>query len=220
MKTVIVTGAGSGLGKELTLRYANPGDRFLLIGRRLDKLTPVVEVLEAKGIESAAYSCDISDLRAVRQLMSMVRANFEQVDMLINCAGVGYFGPLASTSEQEIHAMVDINLKGTIFMTQSFEPIVRKRVLTIISTAGLKGKPNEAVYVASKYGVRGFMESLQNEFEGQERFTSVYMGGMDTPFWDESDHIADKSRLKSPVEVAEEIFQMDDGRLEIHINKK
>jgi len=74
---------------------------------------------------------------------------------------------------------------------------------------------NEAVYVASKFAVRGFTESLQKEYEGSGiKFNAVYMGGMDTPFWDESDHIRDKSRLRSAKEIAEIIIgQMDQASI-------
>ena len=62
--------------------------------------------------------------------------------------------------------------------------------MNIISTAGLRGKVNEAVYAASKFAVRGFTESLQKEYEGSRmKINAVYMGGMDTPFWEGSNHV-------------------------------
>jgi short-subunit dehydrogenase len=90
-------------------------------------------------------------------------------------------------------------------------------VINIISTAGLKGKVNESVYCASKYAVRGFTESLQEELKDKLDVTAVYMGGMATPFWDQSTHIKDKSRLKSATEVAKYIFKHDDGRRVIEV---
>lgn len=118
-------------------------------------------------------------------------------------------------NEQQITEMLTANVLGTILMTKAFLPYILKndegRIINIISTAGLRGKLNEAVYVASKFAVRGFTESLQKEYEGSKiKFNAVYMGGMDTPFWDESDHIKDKSRLSSAREVAETIIQQMD----------
>ena len=116
--------------------------------------------------------------------------------------------------------MIDINVKGTILVTLGLLPHMKGSIINIISTAGLKGKVNEAVYVASKFAVRGFTESLQKEYENSHLvITAVYMGGMNTPFWDETEHIKDKSRLKSPEDVAKEIKDKDDGRSEIHIGK-
>ena len=108
---------------------------------------------------------------------------------LVNNAGVGHFGPFADNSKQQISEMLDTNVLGTILMTKAVLPLLLKngegRIMNIISTAGLRGKVNEAVYVASKFAVRGFTESLQKEYEGsQMKINAVYMGGMDTPFWD------------------------------------
>lgn len=89
--------------------------------------------------------------------------------------------------------------------------------MNIISTAGLRGKVNESVYCASKFAIRGFSESLLKELEGRIKVVAVYMGGMDTPFWNNTDHVKDKSRFKSPREVALKIKELDDGRCEIVI---
>jgi len=94
-------------------------------------------------------------------------------------------------------------------------------ILNIISTAGLRGKVNEDVYAASKFAVRGFTESLQKEYEASTiKITAVYMGGMDTPFWTDSDHISDRSRLRSPSEVAKLIIhQLDEASIIIESKK-
>lgn len=93
---------------------------------------------------------------------------------------------------------------------QSALPLIRAsegRILTIISTAGLRGKVHESIYCASKFAVKGFTESLQKEWENDPiAITAVYMGGMNTPFWDNSSHVADPSGLKGPEVVAEQIL--------------
>ena len=113
---------------------------------------------------------------------------------------------------KQISEMLDTNVLGTILMTQAVLPLLQEqgegRIMNIISTAGLRGKVNEAVYVASKFAVRGFTESLQKEYENsQMKINAVYMGGMDTPFWAGSNHVTDTSRFRSPKEVAEMIFE-------------
>ena len=152
--------------------------------------------------------------------LKQISSKYENIDYLINNAGVGNFGPIEELSLDDLNKMIDTNVKGTIMITQGLLPNVKERILNIISTAGLKGKKNESIYVASKFAVRGFTESLQKELEYKDiKITAVYMGGMDTPFWDNTDHIKDKSRLKSPAKVAKEIKSMDDGRAEIIISK-
>jgi len=221
MKKILITGAGSGLGFELAKAYGAQGHYIVLVGRTEGKLVEAQNSLAEHGIQSECHVCDISDFDSVSLLRETIEKRHGAIDYLVNNAGVGFFGPLHTLELDEINMMLDINVKGTILMTQSFMNCTLERILNIISTAGLKGKPNESAYVATKFAVRGFSESLQKEFEGQAlKVTAVYMGGMNTPFWDESTHIKDKSRLKSAKDVAEEIVQKDDGRPEIIIGGK
>ncbi|MBX9975601.1 SDR family oxidoreductase [Cytobacillus firmus] len=205
MKSVIITGAGSGLGKELALLFAKQGFHTILTGRTLDKLQSVEKEIHEAGGSAQSFSLDITILQEISSLMTQIQSH--DLYGLINNAGVGHFGPLDHLGEQEIQDMLQTNVLGTIYMTQAVLPSFKEKngglLMNIISTAGLKGKVNESVYAASKFAVRGFTESLQKEFENTDiKVKAVYMGGMDTPFWDESDHIKNKSRLRSPEEVA------------------
>ncbi|WP_066070013.1 SDR family NAD(P)-dependent oxidoreductase [Neobacillus soli] len=214
MKTIIVTGAGSGLGKELARLYSQQGYHLLLTGRTIEKLIKAKQEIEVDGGKADILQLDIRNAQEVSKMAEQI-SHLYVIYGLINNAGVGHFGPFLEMNEQQITEMLTANVLGTILMTKAFLPYILKnnegRIMNIISTAGLRGKVNEAVYVASKFAVRGFTESLQKEYEGSKiKFNAVYMGGMDTPFWDESDHIKDKSRLSSAKEVAETIIQQMD----------
>ncbi|TLS35713.1 SDR family NAD(P)-dependent oxidoreductase [Pseudalkalibacillus caeni] len=224
MKTIVVTGGGSGLGKELSKQLAGKDIHIFLLGRNHQFLDRTQKEVEEQHGVATSLICDIRNPEAVNSVLQSILQAENKVDMLINNAGLGFFGPLETISVQEIDQMVDTNIKGTIYMTQAFLPYLKKQkkssIINIISTAGQKGKVNESVYVASKYAVRGFTESLWKELEGSGvTATAVYMGGMDTPFWEDSTHISDRSRLKSPEEVASEIIEQLDGREEIFINR-
>ena len=163
MNNILITGAGSGLGAELSRLYSNKDARIILIGRTTSKLQTVVQELEQNGNEAVAYVCDISDHKSVEKVSQKIIEKYKTIDTLINCAGIGHFGPFPDLGLHEIDQMININLKGTIFMTQAFINVISNKVINIISTAGLKGKVNESVYVASKFAVRGLTESLQKE---------------------------------------------------------
>jgi short-subunit dehydrogenase len=131
---------------------------------------------------------------------------------------------LNEANDDDLVTMFETNVLGPIRLTKAFLPQLEKgnsTILNIISTAGLRGKKNESLYVASKFALRGFGESLQKEYEDFGlRVVNAYMGGMDTPFWDESDHISDPSRLRSPGEVAEIIVKEYQSNEEIVIESK
>lgn len=210
MKALLITGAGSGLGKELALLFSQNNFHILLMGRSQDKLQSVKTEIEQIGGHADVIQADIRSYQEIADKVKKISEHYTLYG-LVNNAGIGYFGPFNKMDENEIVEMTETNILGTVFMTKAVLPIFEQQnsghVLNIISTAGLRGKVNEAVYVASKFAVRGFTESLQKEYENSDiKFTAVYMGGMDTPFWENSDHIKDPSRLRSPKEVAEIIF--------------
>lgn len=211
-ETILITGAGTGLGKELALNYASLGHTIILTGRREDVLHTVQNEIQSNGGKAYYFTLDITNYEElVRKVNHIVEEH--DVHVLINNAGIGCFGSLNELEMEDINECITTNINGTIFMTKALLPHLLKlqnaKVMNIISTAGLKGKVNESVYVASKYAIRGFTESLQKEWEGSIAFKAVYMGGMATPFWDHTDHIADKTRLKDPKVIAEKIIQLD-----------
>ncbi|WP_188207312.1 SDR family NAD(P)-dependent oxidoreductase [Alkalibacillus aidingensis] len=219
MKKALITGAGSGLGQALALAYAKADYYIYLVGRNENKLAETKQLIEEQGQQASIHTCDITDWEAVEKLAS----NLTDVDVLINNAGVGFFDTIDQLTKQEIDTMVNVNVHGMIYMTKHFIESVNQnqgRVLNIISTAGLTGKVKESAYCASKYAQRGFTESLQKEWADEDiAVTAVYMGGMNTPFWNESDYVPDPSVLPSPEDYAKQIINQDDGRAEIHVDK-
>lgn len=219
MATVAITGAGSGLGRALALEYAKHDYKVYLLGRTDSKLHMVSkEINNLKG-ESEVILCDVSESASV----SIAFQQIGELDVFINNAGIGIFNPVEDLTNEDIDLTLNTNVKGTITTVQHALPLIRKskgRILTIISTAGLHGKVNESLYCASKFAVRGFTESLQEEWKNEDiSITAVYMGGMNTPFWDDSTHVKDASHLKGPEVVAEQIYNEDDGRNEIMIDR-
>ncbi|ALX48958.1 SDR family NAD(P)-dependent oxidoreductase [Lentibacillus amyloliquefaciens] len=219
MSTVAITGAGSGLGRALALKYAKNDYKVFLLGRDDTKLHLVQKEIQQKGGHAEVILCDVQEPASV----SIAFQQIGELDVFINNAGVGIFGPLEDYTSEDIDKTLNTNVKGAILTVQSALPLIRKnsgRILTIISTAGLRGKVHESIYSASKFAVKGLTESLQKEWKDDPiAITAVYMGGMNTPFWDKSSHVEDPSVLKGPEGVAEQIFNEDDGRSEIVIDQ-
>jgi short-subunit dehydrogenase len=214
MKTIIITGAGSGLGKELSLLFSQQGYHVLLTGRSVGNLSAVKEEIEKAGGVADYVVLNVQKEADILNRVNEISMNHKVVG-LVNNAGVGRFGPFGNITQQEISEMLDTNVLGTILMTEAVLPLLQEQgeglLINIISTAGLRGKVNEAVYAASKFAVRGFTESLQKEYENSPiNIKAVYMGGMDTPFWEGSNHIEDASRFRSAKEVAKMIIEQID----------
>jgi uncharacterized protein len=224
MKPLIITGAGTGLGAALAEKYAKLGHHVILVGRTLSKLNETKQIIEQQNGRASIYLCDIKNAEEVMKMVTELQNEYDSIDGVINNAGIGYFEKLENLTYMQINDMIDTNIKGTILLTAQLLPLFKKqnsgKIMNIISTAGLRGKVNESVYVASKFAVRGFTESLMKELEQTNiQVTAVYMGGMSTPFWTDTDHIKDKSRLKNPLDVAQQIVEYDDGRSEIFIDR-
>lgn len=220
-QVVAITGASSGLGAALAKQYAQKGAHVCLLGRSKEKLKASFNAQEGSY---SVHELNIVNKEEVAAVFHKLSKEFGEVDMLINNAGTGYFGLAEDLGTEELDTMLDVNVKGTIYPTQAVLPQMKKRnkgtIVNIISTAGLVGKANESGYVASKFAVRGFTESLQAELsDTMIRISGIYMGGMDTPFWDGIFSDEKRKVLMQPQDVAEIIVHNLDERANLSVDE-
>ena len=203
-ENIVITGAGSGLGRALAMQFSQKENHLHLIGRTKSKLVKTEKKLSGS---SEIHLLDIRKKEDVEKVFSRI----DKVDILVNNAGTGIFAKVENLKKEDINQMIDTNLKGTIFCTQEVLKKMKGEnkgmIINIISTAGKKGKATESVYCASKFGVRGFTDSLEKELKQSNiQIKAVYMGGMNTPFWDGIMEEEKKKKLMSPSDVAEIIL--------------
>ncbi len=176
MAVAIVVGASSGLGLEI-VRLLEAGGRTVVGVSRRGETT----------VRGDASKRDTA-LRALHDADKLTIAH-GPVDLLVNCAGVGIYGPAGSYDDAAIAAVFDANLVATIVFCEVFAPRFKDAggtIVNVLSTAALTGKPNETIYCAAKWGARGYSEALRAEAKGTKlRVMSVAPGGMNTPFWAE-----------------------------------
>ncbi len=207
-KIVVITGAGSGLGASLAKKYSELGACVVLLGRTKEKLMRTAKALKNTNF---IYEVDVSVNEEVEKVFEAINKEIGDIDILINNAGVGSFDFVEDIDEKSIHDMIDINLKGTIFCTQAVLKQMKMRnhgyIINIISKSGKRPKMHESVYCASKFGMRGFAETLAIELEDTPiRVTNVYMGNMNTEFWSDPNQPEKKERFIDPDDMADIII--------------
>jgi 3-oxoacyl-[acyl-carrier protein] reductase len=177
-KVAVVTGASRGIGAAVARELHGAGASVGLLSRSGDDL----------GLDGAlGVECDVRDLSQVERGVDAVVERFGRLDVAVANAGVGAYGPFVELDPEQLDLMVDVNLKGTMFLARATLPHLvesgESDFVALASEAGRRGLPNEAVYCASKFGQVGFVRALDHELrEKGVRCTNVCPGGVATDF--------------------------------------
>jgi len=181
----VVTGAASGIGAALADQLAGKGCGLALCDRNAEQLAGVAAAARAKGVKVSEHVFDVADRGALEALPAAVLAEHGRVSLLINNAGVALMGRFDQVSLADFEWLMDINFWGPVRLTHAFLPHLLAQpaahIVNLSSVFGLFAPPGQAPYVASKFGVRGFSESLRHELEGTSvGLTVVHPGGVRT----------------------------------------
>jgi NADP-dependent 3-hydroxy acid dehydrogenase YdfG len=177
-KVALVTGASGGIGAAVARRLHAAGASLGLLSRSGDDL----------GLERAlGLVCDVRDRTAVGVAADEVVERFGHLDVVVANAGVGAYGPFVELDPERLEAMIDVNLKGTLYTAAATVPHLiaagEGDFVSLASVAGLRAFPGEAVYNASKFGQVGFTRALDHELrERGVRATCICPGGVKTGF--------------------------------------
>lgn len=188
-RTVLITGASSGIGAATALAFAADGARLLLAARRIDKLVDVAE--QARKLGAAAVHCiqlDVRNAEAVAAEIAALPAEWKEIDVLVNNAGLSRgLDKLHAGKISDWEEMIDTNIKGLLYVTRAVVPgmVERNRghVINIGSTAGHLAYANGAVYCGTKAAVHFINDGLRDDLLGTNvRVTSVDPGMVETDF--------------------------------------
>lgn len=165
-KLVLVTGGGSGIGRETALAFAREGARVVVTDLREEGARETQRRIEATGGRAATYVVDVADAEAMRALAATVEREHGVVDVLVNNAGIGAAGRFLETSLETWKKVLDVNVMGVVHGCHAFLPSMVARgqgghVVNLASLAGYFAAPDMPVYAASKFAVLGFSESLR-----------------------------------------------------------
>lgn len=184
-KVVLITGGSTGLGAETARLLAARGAKVAIAARRKSKLDDVVSQIEQEGGQARAYTLDVTDKHQVEAVVAAVVADFGQLDVLINNAGIMPIRPMAEVNTDEWDAMIDVNLKGTLYGIAAVLPRFTAQnhghIINLSSVAGIKVfAPGGTVYSGTKFAVRAISEGLRQEVGEHIRVTSIEPGAVDS----------------------------------------
>ena len=218
-EVVVITGASSGIGRAAALAFAKRGATVVLAARRADVLADVARECEGYGARALAVPTDVTDPAAVENLAKTAVREFGEIDIWINNAGTGVFGPYQNADIALHRRTVEVNLFGAMHGAAAVLPIFLRQghgtLITNISLGGWSPTPFAAAYTASKFGLRGFTASLRQELVNfpDIHVCSVFPAMVDTPGFVHGANMSGRNLdpgplLYRPQDVAETFVQL------------
>ena len=209
---LLVTGASSGIGREISRKLCKEGHEVILASRSKEKLNSLHNELKKLGYKSHVIPCDIRVEDEVNHLYEE-SSKLGFVDCVINNAGIGKFSSINKMSIEDWDEQINTNLRSSFLTTRLFvKKMIEKKegkFVFINSVAGKYGHSfsSSTAYVASKCGLKGFADSLRTELrEHNIKVISVYPGAIDTNFWDSINVDFPRDEMLSSSDLAEAIF--------------
>ncbi|MCK6541975.1 SDR family oxidoreductase [bacterium] len=199
---VAVTGATGGIGAAAVKAWLAEGADVFAMSRTSKHDT--TNDLKSRLI---SIPCDIRSEKSVEEAVSKISEHTPTLDVLVHCAGVGFFDTIENTMHRDWTQVIDTNLNGSFYLTKALLPLMRKsskaHIFLVGSTAGRKGFIKNGAYSASKFGLFGFCEVLREEMRPLGiRVTHLTVGGVRTDFWEKNKTTFDTQTMIPPADIA------------------
>jgi short-subunit dehydrogenase len=187
---ILVTGASSGIGRCLALRYAGEGARVALVARGESELEKVASEIREAGGDDLVLPCDVAEREQVESCTASALEGFGGIDLLVNNAGYGHHRSFLEWDVSDMERLMRVNYFGTLYFTKALLPqMVERRsgwLVFVSSVAGKIASPEEAAYAASKFAMEGLASALSLEVEDAGIHVLIVRPGViRTPFFDE-----------------------------------
>lgn len=204
LKSILITGASSGIGEATARVFAANGWRVSMAARRIDRLNEIKNEIEATGGQAQSIQADVMTQEDIRTMVQQSIERWGHIDVLLNNAGFGRFGWLENLDPvREVRNQIEVNLLGTILTSQAILPHMIERksghIINMCSMGGLVATPTYSIYAASKFGVRGFSQALRREVGVWGiNVSAVFPGGVVTEFAEKSGSTKRKTGISTP----------------------
>lgn len=211
-KIVIITGASSGIGLAAAIAFAKQKTKLMLAARRENKLIAACEEIKKLGAEAEYMLVDVAKESDVKKLIEKTLQRYNRIDILVNNSGYGHFFPLAQTTSQQMHDIMEVNFFGTFYASHEVLPIMIKQqsghIINISSVAGKRVfRQTGGAYNITKFAMQGFTEALRMELINTPiRVTSICPVTTVTEFFDLAKEQTGKSaKILGPAQTAEHV---------------
>ncbi|WP_374664220.1 SDR family NAD(P)-dependent oxidoreductase [Acinetobacter sp.] len=198
-KVAAITGAGSGIGRQLALQLAQQGANLALSDMNEQGLAETLHLLKAYPVQVTLTKLDVADCEAVYAWAEQCFKDFGKVNLIFNNAGVALASTVEGMSYDELEWIFNINFWGVVYGTKAFLPYLKQsgegHIINTSSLFGLTAQPTQSAYNATKFAVRGFTEALRQELDMEQSgvsATSVHPGGIRT-------NIANAARMSDSI---------------------
>lgn len=204
-KVVVITGASSGIGREIAKLFLKKGYSLIISGRNEEGF----DYAQGKAGVDIVLG-DITKKETRKKIQDIVANKYKQLDILINNAGITYIQPFEENTEEQINMIFEINLKAPMLLTQNLYEVMRRQksgtIVFINSAAGKQGYPNHTMYSTMKFGLNGFSQSLRQEAKKYGiRVISIHPGGVNTNLYNklkekpDINHYMDATKLSQTI---------------------
>jgi len=214
-KTVLITGASSGIGEAIAYRAAKDEATIILTARRIDKLEKVKKQVEELGGKAEVIECDVTKPDQIKKMFLGATKNGRVIDVIFNNAGLGYIAKIKDLSVEEIAQIIDVNVKGMAWVSKYASEILTRQqyghLFITASLASFVSLPEWSAYTASKWAVRGFADCIRLELKPLGvKVTTIHPGAVKTEFFDKNKANVDIKELGQSItadQVAEAAYR-------------
>lgn len=210
-QVAIVTGGGRGIGRAIALALGRCGAQVIVSARTKSQIEDVAkEILHAGGM-SDFIPCDLADEDQIKQVFDFTIKKFGRLDILVNNAAIGRYGPFADFSGSDLNDLLSINIRGTyLFCQKALQIMIPEKsgyIINISSVVGIKGYENQSAYTATKHAIVGMTKVLAVEAQPHNiRASLIHPGGVDTDLVGQARPDLDRSILLKPEDIAQTVL--------------
>ena len=211
-KVVWVTGASTGIGKEIAMQFSKAGYIVVVTARRKSRLVSIVKEIKFAGREAMAFVCNVASERSVNSTAKRIIENYERIDCLVNNAGVTAFKSFLDTKVFDYDYIMNINLRGSFLTMKSvLKPMIKNKRGHIININSVYANTvyfDSSVYSASKAGLLALSNCVRKEVRKFNiKVTNIFPGATETAMWDAKTRQKNRNRMMSPEDIAKITLQ-------------